>query len=193
MGGSLAASSLAKQVLDVQKSIQLKLEESNARYKVATDKKRREKIFKEGDMMMVYLRRERSPAGSYNKLKPKKYSSFRIVKKISNNTYVVDLPSDMAISKTFNVADLNDYYPTEQLYSNDKRTRSFEEGGTNVGIKVQGKTTNRPNNLACRQNPSSGLSPPSGMSTCFSRKSGFYSLLLHCRQHLSVIDNSIVY
>ena len=112
-------------------------------------------------MVMVYLRRERIFAGSYNKLKPKKYSSFRIVKKISNNTYVVDLPSDMAISKTFNVADLYDYYPTEQLYSKDKRTRSFEEGGTNVGIKVQGKTTNRPNNLAYRQHPSSGLSPPS--------------------------------
>ena len=56
---SSAASAMAEQVLDVQESVQSKLEKSNAKYKIATDKKRREKVFEEGDMMMVFLRRER--------------------------------------------------------------------------------------------------------------------------------------
>ena len=48
-------------------------------------------------MVMVYLRRE-VLAGADNELKSKKFESFKIVKKISDNAYVVDLPSDMAIS-----------------------------------------------------------------------------------------------
>jgi len=39
------------------------------------------------------------------------------MKKISDNTYVVNLPNDMMMSKTFNVADLHAYHPTKQLYS----------------------------------------------------------------------------
>ena len=57
---------------------------------------------------MVYLKNERIPTGSYNKLKPRKYGSFKIVRKINNNTYVVDLSGDIAISKTFNVTDLHE-------------------------------------------------------------------------------------
>ena len=64
----------------------------------------------------MYLRIERNLARAYNKLTPKKYGSFKIVKKINDNTYVVTLSSDMAMFKTFNVADLYDYHPTEQLY-----------------------------------------------------------------------------
>ena len=70
------------------------------KYNETTDKKRREKVFKEENMVMVYLRREKIPTVSY-KLKPKKYESFKIVKKISDNAYIIDPPSDMMMSKTF--------------------------------------------------------------------------------------------
>ena len=82
---------------------------------------------------MVYLRRERIPARAYNKLKSNKYGPFKIVKKISDNAYVVDLPGDMAMFKTLNVVDLYKYHPIEQLYPNyNSMTSSFEEGGTDV-------------------------------------------------------------
>jgi len=81
---------------------------------------------------MVHLIKERIPAGSYNKLKPKKHGSFKIVK-ISNNSYVVDLPSDMTMSKTFNVTDLHKYHPIEQLYHDYNSMMNSLEGGTDVG------------------------------------------------------------
>jgi len=108
---------MVEQVIDVQEDVRLKLEKSNAKYKKTTDKKRREKIFCKGDMVIVYLRKKRIRAGVYNKLKPRKYGPFKIVKKISDNACVVDLSNDMAMSKTFNVVDLYACYPTKQLYS----------------------------------------------------------------------------
>ena len=124
---------MVEQTLDLQKEVRTRLEKSNARYKVTADKRRRENVFEEGDMVMIYLRKERIPTGSYNKLKPKKYDSFKIAKKINDNTYIMDLPSYITMSKTFNVANLYSYHPTEQLYPDDNsRENSFEEGGTDA-------------------------------------------------------------
>ena len=47
----------------------------------------------------------------HSKLQQRKYGSYRIVKKINNNSYVVDLPSWMWISKIFNVANLTLFQP----------------------------------------------------------------------------------
>ena len=105
-----------------------KLEATNAKYKEAADKKRCEKIFSVGDLVLVYLRNERFPIDTYNKLKDKKYGPLQITKKINNKAYVVALHPDMNISSTFNVANLYKYHSRDALDSGTQGQVLFKQG-----------------------------------------------------------------
>ena len=55
------------------------------------------------------------------------------MKKISNNAYV-DLPNDMSMSKTFDVADFFQNHPKQKLYPDvNSRSSSLEVERTNAG------------------------------------------------------------
>nr|GEU93843.1 putative retrotransposon polyprotein [Tanacetum cinerariifolium] len=102
-GYNITAKNFAEKIEVIQADVRLKLEASNVKYKKDMDKHRMTKIYAEGDLVMVHLRKERFPVGTHNKLMRKKIGPCRILKKINDNAYVVDLPKDMAISNTFNV------------------------------------------------------------------------------------------
>ena len=121
LGVSQATENMANHIQVMQKEVRQKLEATNAKYKEAANKKRREKIFNVRDLVLVYLRKERFHVGTYNKFKDKKYGSFQITKKINNNAYMVALPPNMSISSTFNVANLYDYHPPGELDSGNSR------------------------------------------------------------------------
>lgn len=60
-GHSLAAENFTQKMEPIKFEVKNKLATTNATYKYAHDKSRREKLFHEGDLVMAYLRKERFP------------------------------------------------------------------------------------------------------------------------------------
>jgi hypothetical protein len=133
-GLNVAAEHMADRVQQIHEEVRLNLEQANDKYKDAADSKRRAKLFQESDLVMAHLRKNRFPAGTYGKLKSRKYGLFRIKRKINDNAYVVEIPEELAISNTFNVADLFAYRSDDPIYADyNSRTSFLEEGETDVG------------------------------------------------------------
>ncbi|GJU58789.1 nucleotidyltransferase, ribonuclease [Tanacetum coccineum] len=128
LGHSIAAQNMAERIEAVQAEVKQKLDSSNEKYKVQSDKHRRMKTFSVGDQVMVHLRKERFPVGTYNKLKMRKIGPCKVLQKINDNAYVIDLPEHLSISLTFNVADLSKFNPDVPLYPGDNSWTSFQEG-----------------------------------------------------------------
>ena len=130
---NVTPSDLAKQVQEVQTNAKNKLEKVDAKLE-KTDKNRRFKSFDVGDEVMVFISKARMQGG-HCKLQPREYGPYQIVKKINNNAYVVNLPTLMRISNTFNVADLILFQPYMNLGypESNSRTSFLQEEVIDVG------------------------------------------------------------
>ncbi|KAM2623808.1 hypothetical protein TB1_030839 [Malus domestica] len=97
LGVSVAAQKMAESIQAVKAEVRERLARTNAKYKTAVDQHQRSHVFQVGDVIMVFLRKEQFPVGTYSKqLKPRKYGPYTIIQKINDNAYVVDLPLSMA-------------------------------------------------------------------------------------------------
>ena len=67
-------------------------------------------IFQPGDMVWVHFRKDRFPVQRKSKLMPRGDGPFKVLAKINDNAYKIDLPTtEFGVSNTFNVADLTPY------------------------------------------------------------------------------------
>ena len=77
----------------------------NAKYKLARDKGRKHVVFAPGDLVRLHLRKDRFPDLRESKLIPLVYGPFKVLQKINDNAYKLELPADFGVSPTFNIVD----------------------------------------------------------------------------------------
>jgi hypothetical protein len=69
--------------------------------------------FEPGDLVSLHLRKEQFSDLRKSKLMPRADGPFKVLKKINENAYKLDLPIDFGVSPTFNIADLKPYLGEE--------------------------------------------------------------------------------
>ena len=82
--------------------------------------------FEPGDLVWIHISKGRFPSKRKSKLMPRADGPFRIIEKVNDNAYKVDLPGDYNVSATFNVKDLSPYLDDDD--DSDLRTNHFQPG-----------------------------------------------------------------
>ncbi|PKU64661.1 hypothetical protein MA16_Dca014515 [Dendrobium catenatum] len=108
-----SATNFSNQYTNMLTDVHKQLEKANCKYKEAADRHRRQTLFNVGDLVMVRMRCECFPPGTYNKLSRRKIGPVPIIAKINDNAYTVELPAGHNTAPTFNVSDIWPYQPPD--------------------------------------------------------------------------------
>jgi len=95
-------------------------------YKLAGSIGKKHVTFEPGDLVWLHLRKNRFPDSRKSKLLPRADGPFKVVTKINDNAYKLELPADFGVSPTFNIADLKPYLDEEDEL--ESRTTQMQEG-----------------------------------------------------------------
>jgi hypothetical protein len=82
-------------------------------------------MFEPGDLVWLHLRKERFPDLRKSKLMPRADGPFKVLEKINDNAYKLDMPINFEVSPMFNIADLKPYFGEEAEL--ESRTTQMQE------------------------------------------------------------------
>jgi hypothetical protein len=120
------ASQRSEFILKMHETTQLNIEKMNEKYHIAASKGRRKVKLEPSDLVWLHLRKERFPELRKSKLIYHAAGPFRILAKINNNAYKLELPPEFGVSPSFNILDLRPYLGEEDEILS--RTTSMQEG-----------------------------------------------------------------
>jgi hypothetical protein len=92
----------------MHETTKLNNEKMNEKYRIPVSKGRKEVKLKLGDLVWPHLRKERK-----SKLMSRAAGPFKILAKINDNAYRLELPPKFGVSPSFNISDLRPYLAEE--------------------------------------------------------------------------------
>jgi hypothetical protein len=88
-------------MLKLHETTKENMERMNAKYKISGDKGTEELDFEPDDLAWLHLRK--------SKLMPRADGPFKVLKKINENGYKLDLPVNFGVSPIFNITNFKPY------------------------------------------------------------------------------------
>jgi hypothetical protein len=120
----------------------------NAKYKFAGSKGKKHVTFEPGDLVWLHLRKDRLSDFRKSKFLPRVDGPFKVLERINENAYKLELRADFVVSPTFNIADLKPYLgEKDELESRMTQIQEWEDDedipiiGTTMPTTQQGPIT----------------------------------------------------
>jgi hypothetical protein len=113
-------------ILKLHASTKENIEKMTEKYKFAGSQGRKAVKLEPGDFVWLHLRKDRFPDLRKSKLMPRAAGPFKILEKINDNAYKLELPPEFGISPTFNISDLKPYLGEEDEL--ESRATPLQEG-----------------------------------------------------------------
>jgi hypothetical protein len=119
----------------MHETTKLNIEKMNEKYRIATSKGRKEVKLEPGDLVWLHLRKKkRFLELRKSKLMSRAAGPFKILTKINDNAYKLELPPEFGVSPTFNISDLRPYFGEEDEMPS--RTTLMQEGEDDEDINT---------------------------------------------------------
>ena len=105
------------------KAVQKEIQAAKDQQKCYTDVNRSERVFKEGDMVFLQVRPDKSSLslGKFRKLSPRYCGPYEVLKRIGPEAYKLRLPEHLKIHDVFHVSLLKTYNPRPDHILNDEQ------------------------------------------------------------------------
>jgi hypothetical protein len=118
----------------MHETTKLNIEKMNEKYRIAASKGHKEVKLKPSDLVWLHLRKERCLQLRKSKLISRAAGPFKILAKINDNAYKLELPPEFGVNPIFNISDLRPYLGEEDEISS--RTTSMQEGEDDEDINT---------------------------------------------------------
>jgi hypothetical protein len=113
-------------ILKLHASTKENIEKMTEKYKLAGSHGRKVVKLEPGNLVWLHLRKDRFLDLIKSKLMPRAAGPYKILEKINDKAYKLELPPEFGISPTFNISDLKPYLGEEDEL--ESRTTPLQEG-----------------------------------------------------------------